>query len=650
MKKIFIILFILINAGVYLFWYSPYSLVKEPIRIAVVGPMGLPDGKDMRHGVELYKEQFNRQSGINGRKLELLFYDDNNDPEKAKKIALEIAGSNNVLLVLGHFTSDASNAAGIIYKRNEIPAITASATAEAVIVGNEWYFRTVPDNVMQARFVANYINKAMKKNTASIIYTKDLYGTSLYENFQKAVKNLGMKMAGKWEWDTKKKPEDQLEIIKQEMKAVEDPGILFFATHSSEGTKIITTLKDAGLSLPTIVSDSFVGTFMNDLKPYAMEWSNPGYYSDDIYFVSLFMMHLGGKGTFEFDNAFYEKYHEDPNEMNLCYYDALHVVAEAIKKIEVHGKLQIREDRRKIREILAGFYNEDTSVKGITGSLFFDKNGGVKRHLAVGVWKEQKALPAFSQFQQNTNDIDNMMQTVLDGGIILAEDVVMSRTQVVYVNSDIIQVSDVDMDKFEFTADFHLQFRYSGDFDDTNIEFDNAVSPVVLGNPVKEETVDGITTRAYRIKARFKAEIDFHDYPFDSYHRLPIRFHNKHFNNAELIYTPENLYNYIKSPGKLSDKWNVTFVQCNQDVVSKHIFSYARFNTSIEVIRKNRVILIFIKFVPVILMILALYLIYFIPSKQLRTRLKIIMITMSVNTVFYLKYLSDMTLGYMTKM
>jgi ABC-type branched-subunit amino acid transport system substrate-binding protein len=300
MKKIFIILFtfIFVYGAAYFIWLLPYSFIKVPIRIAVVGPMDLPNGNAMRKGVVLYKDRINRQGGVHGRKVKLLFYDDKNDPAAAEKIAYEIARDNNVYCVIGHYYSSTSAAAGMIYKRNEIPAITASATAESVIFDNEWYFRVIPGNALEARFVANYISKGLKTQSVSIIFTKDGYGISLAENFEKTVKSLGMKMAGKWAWDNDKSSDDQLAVIKEELIATDDPGIIYLATHAAEGVKILTGLKDAGKSYPVIGSYAFARSFFIELKPYSREWSDPGYYSNGVYFITPFMSDIGPEVRF----------------------------------------------------------------------------------------------------------------------------------------------------------------------------------------------------------------------------------------------------------------------------------------------------------------------------------------------------------------
>ncbi len=662
MKKLFIIFFLLINTAAYLLYLSPWSFRKNAIRIAVAGPMGAERGEAMRRGLELYQEKINRQGGIKGRKLELVYYNDDNDPEKAETIARKITEKNDAMLVLGHYYSSTSASAGNIYKRSEMPAITASATTESVIAGNEWYFRTVPGNVLEARFAANYINKGLNQNRAVLIFSNDDYGISLGENFEKTLKSLGMKMSGKWEWDLGKAPEEQLKTIMQGLEALEDPGILFLATHSAEGVKILTALKDAGKNYPLITSYAFARSFFNEMKPYEKEWSDPGYYSDGVYFVTPFMLSLGGADAFEFGTSFCRKYNKDPGEIEACYYDALHVAAQALRKMEIHGKKQIREDRRKFREILENFYSEENAVRGITGAIYFDKNGGVRRHFAVGMWKKHKTLPAFVQFQQNTAPIDDMLQVVLDGGIILADDIIMSRTRVVYADTEIIRISDISTGRSEFSADFYLHFRYSGDFDDADIEFTNALHPVVPGKPVKEKKERGITERTYLVKAKFRADFDFRPYPFIGWQKLPIHFHHRSQTSDRLIYASDTVFKKTEPDISVSG-WDIPGLMFSHDILTKntglgnpeyagsdHKISYSRFNTEISIRKKKAEKFIFLQLLPVILLLLNLFLTYFLPPERLRSRLLIIMLSFGAAAAFHLRYLAVLKVNYLTFM
>src|ERR1700751_3267196 len=106
------------------------QLPKNSIRIAVVVPLSGPlehRGKEALDTVNLYFDEVHRQGGVRGRPLEVIPYDDADQPKIASAKAREVAASQ-ALVVIGHFTSPASLAGGQIYREASIPAITAFAT------------------------------------------------------------------------------------------------------------------------------------------------------------------------------------------------------------------------------------------------------------------------------------------------------------------------------------------------------------------------------------------------------------------------------------------------------------------------------------------------------------------------------------------
>ena len=81
------------------------------LQIAVIGPMSGKDqqgGQAMLDGVSLCVEEVNKSGGINGRTLEVIAYDDQNDKVMARNRALEIAKDSKTLVVIGHYYSSIS--------------------------------------------------------------------------------------------------------------------------------------------------------------------------------------------------------------------------------------------------------------------------------------------------------------------------------------------------------------------------------------------------------------------------------------------------------------------------------------------------------------------------------------------------------------
>ncbi len=587
-KIILLIVCVIFGVSVYFFTQSSSMSTNEPVYIAVVGPMGRANGKAMRQGVILYGDQINKQGGINGRKVKFIFRDDQNKPKQAEQIAQEFAKKNNVHLVLGHYDSATSASAGIIYKRNGIPAITASASLESVIRDNEWYFRTIPGNTLESKLTASYmlnifsfykgisLSEIMyKKIPVNIIFSKDNYGISLFKNFEKIAKRFNIEIKKKWEWDHEKSSTEQIERITKELYAIDNPGVIYFATGAAECLGVITALKDAGRTDPIIVSAHLAINFFDKLKLYSKEWEIPGYYSDGIYFITPFMLSLSGVKGFEFAKQFNEKYKKEPEVVAACYYDAVHVAVQAIKKSGIHGKKHIREDRRNIRKVLASFYNEKRGVQGVTGLIWFDTTGSVRREYALGRWLKQTSIPFFVQYDQSNENIHDILKGYLNGDVKIFKDLVMSSTQIVYVNVENFNLLDIDKKKSEFGATFRLRFRYPSFFDDPSkvsvtspLKFTNALTPIVLEKPLLEKAEKGVTTKIFQVQGRFKTNFDSDRFSFLGRER-ELFIHFYHFTQLydNLIYIPGN-----SASGELdqtSDNRSTAQFFCYSDILSK---------------------------------------------------------------------------------
>jgi branched-chain amino acid transport system substrate-binding protein len=120
---------LLISLGIFLMVFCLFG--HEKANIGLVGAMSgkyAAYGKSMHQAMRLLRDQINNAGGINGRRMELIVKDDEGNEEKAKNMAKEFVDEDQVSIVIGHYFTDMSLAAQNIYKDNNIPVITPSAT------------------------------------------------------------------------------------------------------------------------------------------------------------------------------------------------------------------------------------------------------------------------------------------------------------------------------------------------------------------------------------------------------------------------------------------------------------------------------------------------------------------------------------------
>ncbi|MCI5122993.1 MAG: ABC transporter substrate-binding protein [Candidatus Electrothrix sp. AR5] len=672
MQKFFLVFFICISICICTYSWRQFQNVadKEAIYIAVIGPLDLESGKSMCNGVQLYVDQVNLSGGIDGKKIKILFYNDENNPYEAESIAKKIASDNKVLFVIGHYYTNTSKAAGKIYKRFQIPAITASATAEDVILNNKWYFRTIPGNHIEASFVAHYIKTGLKKKSAGIIFSKDSYGKSLAKTFKKVTAELGVQVDQEWEWDHDKPSDLQLEVIQKQLREGKVPDVLYCATHASEGVELITTLKESGLldqEIEIMTSYALARSFFNKLKGYPQEKSSPGLYSDGIYFATPFLRALGGVRAFEFRSRYQEKYTAKPEIVSLSYYDAVKTALKAAKKSGIQGREYIHEDREKLRSTLAGFYNPQNAVKGAGGLIWFDENGGVTREYAVGTWQGQKESPANIQFSQQNQKIDKVLKAVLNDQAILIDDLVMSATQVVSVAVQNINITDIKMGLSQFTASFQLKFSspsksHTNEFLPNSLiaplEFENAVMPITLSDPVREKAPDGKAITTVQVQATFKTDFNISSFPFNKKQKLSIRFRNEETPYERLIYVPAIESIALES---VPENWRSFNAYFYQDIMSKktslgdpeyfrseRASEHSRFNIKFAVIQKKSFLMFCYHTLPLLLAGIAFFIIFRLPAEQWGKRLLITVALQSLLLVFQLRQHTNMPVEYFT--
>ncbi|MBD2138486.1 amino acid ABC transporter substrate-binding protein [Anabaena sp. FACHB-1237] len=99
-------------------------------------------------GVAQVQEEFNKENSNIG--LKVLIVNDENNPDQVAKLAENLLSKDDVVAVIGHYTSEVTKAALPVYQKNEVVVISPGSTAmrETILYGKtystNYFFRTVP--------------------------------------------------------------------------------------------------------------------------------------------------------------------------------------------------------------------------------------------------------------------------------------------------------------------------------------------------------------------------------------------------------------------------------------------------------------------------------------------------------------------------
>jgi len=556
---------ILIALGIFGFSLVIFQIRHDEINtiyIAMVGPLSGIDhatGKSFLKGINLYLDKINRQGGINNKRILLDIYDDQNDPGLAVKQARAIAQIDRNVAVIGHHYSTCSTEAGKIYQKYQIPAITPTSTNVDVTKDNPWYFRTVVNDKLQTKFLAMYAKNIFPYRTSvSIIHEKMQYGNYLARVFKQSAKKMGIRIRYQWQFDNHAKDLDrQLERIVRQLKKKRNAGIVFLATHATEGAKILELLKKYHIENPILAPDSFTSkSFRHALSNLPKEQQNPGYYTNGLYVTTPMIIDMLNEKGQLFKHDFENTYHEAPDWHAAFAYDTISLLVHSMKNPLFHGdSSQLKNDRLVIQKSLASRDSIHHAMEGVTGLVYFDEQGDSQKSVYTGIYKNQQIISTFSQFQivPNIYEVPNYKTKIKKKQIIEFDDQYMFRINTVYTGIEIKKIFDIDMKNMTYGLDFYLWFRYKGDIHPERISFLNAAEKIELGLPIDKETSKKVSYEAYHVRGRFKA--DFIPDAYEYQERLVgVSFCHKERTRNNLIYVADVLGMRIESRSRMVEK------------------------------------------------------------------------------------------------
>ncbi|MEQ9006737.1 MAG: ABC transporter substrate-binding protein, partial [Ekhidna sp.] len=366
----------------------------------------------------------------------------------------------------------------------------------------------------------NYVTRILNQPKVTLIYDDDTYNLSMIQAFENMFRGLGQEIYQKSEINSDINNIDitdrEIEIIVNQLSE-SDPGMIVLAMQADQAEKFLVEMKRNGLQYPIIGSEVIADSqFWERFKKYPEEQANPGFFLDGIYAETPLLLEVSGQKGQQFREEFFEKYNQAPSRLEASSYDAAKVALEAIQRTDISTR-SLQQKRQRVRDTLDKINKIEEGIEGVGGQIYFDNRGNAARPLAIGVFENQNFIPAPVQLQPVTdlNRVIDLEQDVEAGRILLVNSKYMHKTQVVYTGLDINEISDLDLTEASYIVDFYLWFRYQGEFDDDNIEFINSANSLKLEEPIAQGIRDGINYKAYRIKAEFKGDFYFQDYPFD---------------------------------------------------------------------------------------------------------------------------------------
>jgi len=532
----------------------------KTIQIALVGPLSgkhKASGKDMLRAVSLKISQVNKAGGIDGKKLELITFDDQNDKVLASKMAKKALDSK-ALAIVGHRWSSTTGKGIEVYKTGPIAVISGTATSTNLTQRNNCFFRSVPNNAQEVQTLAYYLKYILDRNKVVVIYDESSFSKNLYDEFIKIANKIDLKVLDGYKIDKNSKniEYDAKKIITTIKDKYNDFGI-FLATHANQGVPVVYQIREQNLKSPIVASSAVAKvSFAKSFEKYPLELGNPGYYTNNIYCAVSMLFDIGGIKAVEFTQAFKKKFKDDfkknknlvVNAANASYYDAISFIIKALKNANLNQDK--KTIRKNIIDSLFTMVKPNKGIDGVTGKLYFTENGDIDKQTYIAKFQKQMLGSSLVQISDITNMglLDYIKKSKKSyfalkrdyPNILKTQTGYLATKKIVKVGFKLHKVSEVDLIKKTAKLNFDIWLISKDNIDLNELYFTNAIDTIKLENPTKFKKTDQYIYQRYRIDAKFSINFDTTKYNVNQY-LAGFTFSTKRKGTQELQLVPDIL-------------------------------------------------------------------------------------------------------------
>lgn len=322
-------------------------------------------GQNARKGIEMAIDEINEGGGIKGRKIRVIYEDDQGEPQKAITAIKKLINIDNVPIVIGPMWSTSVLAISPIAENSKIVVLSPTASAPKISNAGDFIFRNTYSDVFEGSKDAEYAYKELGYRKAGVIHVNIDAGAEIANVFSKKFKELGGEVILTDSYEPKTSDFRSL-LTKFKQKPID---FIYLMGYSEMG-QLVKQAREIGVKVP------FVSTIMfeiSDVVKVAKEASEGTVYSYPSYDPEK-----GGDIVSKFAQRFKERYGILPDPEAAFSYDAAKIICQVILDVGTQP-FKIKEGLYKIR----GF-------NGVTGITTFDENGDVIKSIGFKEVKDGK--------------------------------------------------------------------------------------------------------------------------------------------------------------------------------------------------------------------------------------------------------------------
>ncbi len=339
------------------------AFAGEVIKIGFFAPLtgfAAADGTSAKHGAMLAVEKINSNGGILGKKVKLIIYDDAASSQQAVAIARKLIQEYKVAAVVSGSYSTPTRASSTIYQRYRIPLVVAYATHPSITKAGNYVFRIGFLATVEGKAGGYVATKILHAKRIAVLTMDNDFGKSLSKGFIEEAKKNGAEIVANMDFALGEK---DMSPFLTKIKAL-NPDLIYCTGYYSEGALTAKQAKDLGIKAQLLGQEGFDSPMFLKIAGKAANGTiiTTDLNRDDKRPVARW-----------FIERYRKEYNMEPDMVGASSFDAVYVLAEAIRKAK-------STKASKIRYALAHIRN----FNGVTGHIKgFTKGGEVVKPVQI---------------------------------------------------------------------------------------------------------------------------------------------------------------------------------------------------------------------------------------------------------------------------
>ena len=347
---------------------------SEVIKIGGIGPLSGPNstyGISVKEGADLLAEEINAAGGINGKKVEFIFEDDQSDNTVAASAFNKLVDKDGVCAILGGVTSGTTLAIAPNSTNKKIPMITPTGTEPTITnVGGDFMFRGCFVDSFQGEILAKYTKENLGRTTAAVLYNSSSdYSKGIANAYKETLEKNGGQVVEFLSYGSDKETDFKAQLTK--IKSA-NPDVIILPDYYNVVGLIAKQARDMGITSQFLGGDGWESEELTKIGGTAVDGA-------------IYINHYYAEDTEEnvknFVDSYTKKYNKTPDCFAALSYDTAKILVKAIEKAN-------STDGTAIRDALAGM-----EINSVTGNIKFnEERSAVKSATIIKINGDKKEL------------------------------------------------------------------------------------------------------------------------------------------------------------------------------------------------------------------------------------------------------------------